>query len=328
MSRFPFDDVRLAALLTQQDGVIARRQLLALGAAPHDVKRLLRRRDLARAFDGVYVSHTGPLTPRQREWVAVLAAWPAALTGASALPELTSAQVHLAIEHDRKVRVPPGVVVRRSRRLDRRVSWSRSPPRVREEHAILDVLSEKVVHDDVAGAFHALTQVAHARRITPDRILAALDDRPRLPGRAVIRGMLSDLLEGACSVLEREYLQRVERAHGLPRADRQRRSTATGGLTLQDVPYPEYRLIVELDGGGYHAGERADADAFRDLAELARSREATLRLTYGLVFRTPCRTARFLAEVLQQRGWSGAAVRCHRCRRRGFPDAGSSGSTR
>ncbi|GAB2616566.1 type IV toxin-antitoxin system AbiEi family antitoxin domain-containing protein [Pseudactinotalea suaedae] len=327
MSRFPFDDVRLTALLRQQDGVVARRQLLALGAAPHDVKRLLRRRDLARVFDGVYVSHTGPLTPRQREWVAVLAAWPAALTGASALPELTAAQVYLAVEHGRKVRVPSGVVVRRSRQLDRRVSWSRSPPRVREEHAILDVMSEKVVHDDdVAGAFHALTQVAHARRTTPGRILAALDDRPRLPGRAVIRGMLRDLLEGACSVLEREYLQRVERAHGLPRADRQRRSTATGGLTLQDVPYPEYRLIVELDGGGYHAGARADADAFRDLAELARSRKATVRVTYGLVFRTPCRTARFLAEVLQQRGWRGTATRCRRCR--GSSDAGSSGSTR
>jgi len=65
---------RAAALLRDQDGVIARRQLLALGFAPHDIARLLRRRELARAFDGVYVNHTGPLTPRQRTWVAVLAA--------------------------------------------------------------------------------------------------------------------------------------------------------------------------------------------------------------------------------------------------------------
>lgn len=316
MARFSLDDHRAVALLSQQDGVIARRQLLTLGAAPHDIARLLRRRDLARAFDGVYVTHTGPLTPRQREWVAVLAAWPAALTGASALPELSSARVQLAIAHDRKVRVPPWSVVRRSRHLDLRVDWHRLPPRVHEEHAILDVMSEKLAHDDVAAAFHALTQVAHARRTTPDRVLAALDQRPRLPGRGMIRGMLHDLRDGACSVLEREYLQRVERAHGLPRADRQRASRATGQLTLQDVPYPDYRLIVELDGGSFHLGARTDADAFRDLAEFARARHATVRVTYGLVFGTPCRTARFLAEVLQQRGWTGTFTECRRCRRR------------
>lgn len=313
MARFSLDDDRVAALLAQQDGVIARQQLLALGAAPHDIKRLIRRRELTRVLDGVYVSHTGPLTPRQRMWVPVLAAGPAALSCASALPELSSAQVHLVIEHDRKVKVPPGTVLHRSRDVSARVSRHRSPARVRPEHAILDHMSEKLAADDVAGAFYALTEVAHSRRITPDQMLDALAVRRRLPGRALIRDLLHDLRDGACSVLEREYLHRVERAHGLPRADRQRVSTATGHRTSQDVPYPEYRFIVELDGRGYHAGARSDADAFRDLAELARSREATLRITYGLVFDTPCRTARLLAEVLQQRGWPGSFQRCRRC---------------
>lgn len=174
-------------------------------------------------------------------------------------------------------------------------------------------MSEQVARDDVPAAFHALTQVAHSRRTTPDRVLDALETRKRLPGRVIIRNLLHDLRDGACSVLEREYLHRVERAHGLPRADRQRVSTATGHRTSQDVPYPEYRFIVELDGRGFHAGARSDADAFRDLAELARSRHATLRITYGLVFDTPCRTARLLAEVLQQRGWPGSFQRCGRC---------------
>lgn len=305
-----------ARMLREQDGVIARRQLLGLGCAPHDIARLLRRRELSRAFDGVYVTHTGPLTPRQRSWVAVLAAWPAALTGASALPELRAGRVHLAIEHGRKVVVPAGTALVHARGLEHRVLWDRQPPRVAPEHAVLDVMSLKVTTDDVAGALHALADVVHARRTTVQRVLDALDQRPRLPGRALIRGLLRDLRDGACSVLEREYLHRVERAHGLPTPDRQRVSRSTGRTTLQDVPYPEYRLVVELDGGVFHAGARADADALRDLAVRAREHSDTIRITYGLVFGRPCRTAYLLAEILQERGWPGTFTRCYRCRAR------------
>ena len=39
------DRLELEHLLGVQDGVVARRQLLELGAVPHEVRRLLRRRD-------------------------------------------------------------------------------------------------------------------------------------------------------------------------------------------------------------------------------------------------------------------------------------------
>lgn len=313
MSLLTLSDTRLAALLRRQDGVVSRCQLICLDLQPHEIARLLRRRELAQAFPGVYVNHTGPLTPRQREWVAVLTAWPAALTGASALPEISSGTIQLAVGRGRKLQLPPGVRIRRADDLESRVEWQRQPPRVRVEHAILDLMSDKILADDVAGAFHALTQVAHSRRTTADRILAALDERPRLSGRALIRGLLHDLRDGACSVLEREYLHRVERAHGLPAADRQRASRATGTITLLDVPYPEFGLIVELDGRFFHSGAQADTDAFRDLAEMADGDRPTLRVTYGLVFGTPCRTAHALAAVLQRRGWQGTMHTCYRC---------------
>lgn len=308
-------NVQLAELLRTQDGVIARRQLLSRGWTRHDVDRHLRRRDLARAWSGVYVTHTGPLTPRQRQWVAVLAAWPAALAGASALPELRSGRVQLVVGAGRQLRLPPGTALRRSDHLDDEVWWHRSPPRSRPEHAVIDVMSSRIADHDVAGAFHVLTQVAGAGSVEASRVLAALETRPRVRGRALIRDLLRDLRDGACSVLEREYLHRVERAHGLPHAGRQRVSTATGRPTLQDVPYPEFSLVVELDGRGFHSGIRSDADAFRDLAELTWSRTQTVRVTFGLVFTTPCRTARHLAELLRQRGWTGTPTPCHRCRR-------------
>lgn len=309
-----FELARAAALLREQDGVVARRQLLAIGATANDLRRLLRRHELHRAFGAVYIVHNGPATSRQRQWIAVLAAWPAALTGPSALPDVTTGVVHVAIAHGRTVHVPPGTRLRVARNLASRLEWGRSPPRVTVEHALLDLLSERVVADDVAGAFHALTQ--SARRTTPTRLLAALEERPRIPGRRMIRGLIRDLRDGACSVLERGFLHQVERAHGLPAAVRQRSSHATGKESLQDLAYPEHGLVLELDGRTFHLGEQSDVDALRDLSERAVNSTTTVRITYGLVFRSPCRTARLVAMLLQQRGWDGSAHACYRCHRR------------
>lgn len=91
--------------------------------------------------------------------------------------------------------------------------------------------------------------------------------------------MVTDLRDGACSVLERGYLHRVERAHGLPRASRQRRSTATGKRTAQDVRYVVYGVVVELDGRAFHdSPEARDNDARRDIAELATTDAVTARV--------------------------------------------------
>lgn len=72
-------------LLAMQDGVIARRQLLAAGWGQTQVARKLRRREWVQVHPGVYVNHTGPPTWQQRAWAAVLACWPAALGGWSAV---------------------------------------------------------------------------------------------------------------------------------------------------------------------------------------------------------------------------------------------------
>lgn len=75
----------LAGLLRDQDGVVARRQLLSLpGTDRTVVARLVRRRELVEVLRGVYVEHTGPPSWQQRAWAAVLRAWPAALADQSA----------------------------------------------------------------------------------------------------------------------------------------------------------------------------------------------------------------------------------------------------
>src|SRR3954447_24869491 len=62
-----------------QDGVVTYAQLIGGGWTWPRIRTAVRRRELARVWGQVYVDHTGPLSPRQRAWAAVLHAEPAAL---------------------------------------------------------------------------------------------------------------------------------------------------------------------------------------------------------------------------------------------------------
>ena len=64
---------RWSEILAAQHGVVSRAQALARGLAPHDLRRLVRRRELAVLHPGVYVDHTGEPTWLQQAWAAVLA---------------------------------------------------------------------------------------------------------------------------------------------------------------------------------------------------------------------------------------------------------------
>jgi len=63
---------RIDGLLLEQDGIIARWQVLAAGHDDNWIENRLRRREWARVHRGVYVAHTGPVTWRQQAWAALL----------------------------------------------------------------------------------------------------------------------------------------------------------------------------------------------------------------------------------------------------------------
>jgi hypothetical protein len=301
-------------LLWAQDGVISRRQVLDGGGSEFDIARLLRRRELTDVHRGVYMNHSGQLTERQRHWAAVLAYWPAALAHASALPDPPTTVVHVAVGPDRNLRRLPRIALHRTPDFDVRAELDRSPPAIRLEHALIDVVSGELRDKDVAAAFAVLARVCATRRTTSHRVLQALATRQRVCGRNTLEAMLADLRDGAWSVLERGYLDRVERAHGLPKGERQTRSTATGRPTYQDVRYQSQGVVVELDGRAFHdAPQDRDRDAWRDLAELSRSDLVTTRVTYGLVYNDACRTAVLIGDLLRRRGWTGRTRSCPHC---------------
>ncbi|WP_223163558.1 type IV toxin-antitoxin system AbiEi family antitoxin domain-containing protein [Nocardioides humilatus] len=312
----------ISDLLALQDGVISRRQALEAGLRPHSIERLLRRRVWVAVHPGVYVDHTGRLSWRQRAWAAVLACWPAALDGRSSLrahegPGRRSSDGHpieVMVAHSRRVDPPAGVQVRRSRRFDEQVHWNLNPPRMHYDATIIEIADTAARELDVIAV---LADACGARRTTAARLRDRIDDLPRLHQRDLLLGILDDVAEGTCSVLEHRYLTHVERPHGLPRGLRQDAVIRSDRPMLRDVVYRGLRgawtQVVELDGRLHHDSATArDRDMERDL-DAALEREHSVRIGYGQTFERACVTAAKLDRLLVTRGWAGRAKRCPKC---------------
>lgn len=300
--------------LDDQSGVISRAQLIAAGETAPTIRRLIRRRELAIVHPGIYVSHTGDPTWLERAWAGVLHAWPAALSGQSALRahegpgragrDLTTIEV--AIDQARTVIAPPGLRVRRIDRLSERVLWNTGPPRLRYEDAAIDVAARATSE---LAAVSALADMVQSRRSTAARLAAEVASRTRIPRRAWLGDVLADIADGTCSVLEHGYLDRVVRPHGLPIGARQVKSGDGIRVVYRDTEH-DNGLIVELDGRLFHdTAARRDSDLERDL-DAAVAGKDTVRLGWGQVFDRTCRTAIKVAALHRARGWSGTPVSC------------------
>lgn len=317
-------------VLRSQEGVVSRAQALECGLDDNDLERLLRRRVLARVHAGVYVDHTGAPTWSQRAWAAVLFHWPAALAGPSALLAhgLRSAEaggawgsagggrarvglhravepIHVVVAARRRVTPPDGVVVKRRTDFDGSVQLHLSPPRLRLDEALLDVVSTTSSESDAVAL---LADACQEGATTAARLHAALSGRVRLPRRRLLLPILDDVATGSMSVFERRYLRDVERSHGLPIARRQVRVVTRGTVTFRDVEYSDFGVVIELDGRLAHAGQRQWADLERDV-EAALRGETTLRFGWLHVL-DPCRAARALGWLLRSRGWEGSPTAC------------------
>lgn len=304
----------LAALLAAQDGVVSRRQVLEAGGNDTLIETQVRRRRWARVHDGVYVDHTATPSWNQRAWAATHYHWPAALAGRSALAAhglrvpTPGEPIELVVDRTRRVRDPAGMRTSQLSGYDAVALHHLSPPRVRLEHAVLTVAS-RAAGDD--GAVAVVADACQRRRSTPARLQDTLGSMPRLRRRRLLAEILDDVESGAFSALERRYLRDVERAHDLPRGDRQRREvTGAGGrVVFRDVAYARFTTLVELDG---RLGHDMAADRWRDLdrdLDAARTGRTTLRAGWRQVL-APCRLAVVVADVLRARGWAGVLQAC------------------
>jgi hypothetical protein len=299
-------------LLSAQCGVIASWQAEAAGISGRQMRNLELSGRWRRLHFGVYAAFTGQPPRSAVLWAAVLRAGPRAILSHETAAELDglidkpSKVIHVTVRSAQHRQPVAGMVIHRSSRGIAFKQQRPLPPRTATEETVLDLAQAAASFDTVVW----LVARACQRGLTTPFLLAdSLQLRARARWRGALRQALLDVADGVHSVLEYRYLHDVERAHGLPRPDRQVEADRHPGRIFRDIHYRKYRVTVELDGTASHPDEQRWQDKRRDNAAAADG-IFTLRYGWADVTERPCETAREIATVLARGGWRGAPRRC------------------
>ncbi len=309
-----------AELIEYQRGVLARWQT---AASPDDLSAigsLVRAGRWQTMYRGVYAAYTGPPARESMLWAAVLRCGPtAALSHFTAaeidgLADRPSQALHVTIPGLARVRLAetefgrerPRIIVHRSVRCKAAKHPARTPPRIRTEETVVDLID---VAPTFADAFGWMSTACGRRLVTVDQLRAAAQARPKLRWRTDVEVALGEIDDGITSNLERGYLRGVERPHRLPRPKRQARRSQGSRQAYLDNLYENFGVAVELDGLGAHPAEERWRDIHRD-NHFAGSGIVTLRYSWADVVGRPCDMAREIAQVLRRHGWTGSPRRC------------------
>jgi hypothetical protein len=301
--------------LQYQAGVVSRQQALDAGLTGKAIEWRLRTGAWRRLYHSVYATFTGNLSRESRLWAAVLRVGQGAVLSHETAAEIQhladkpSQRIHITVpeeQHPGRRKKIRGVVIHRSRGLVAEWQPPWHLPRTTVEDTVLDLIATARTFDDAYGWISA----AVGRRLTTPELLGkALAGRARMRWRGWVTAALQDAAEGVHSPLERQYVQGVERAHGLPAPRRQARRRHGSGHRYLDNLYEEHGLCIELDGNAAHPAEGRWRDTRRDNVNLVQGAR-TLRYGWPDVTEHRCRTAAEIAAVLRGQGWAGTLRRC------------------
>jgi hypothetical protein len=222
------------------------------------------------------------------------------------LMDAPASSIHVSVSRQIGSLEVRGIRVHYSSRLASARHPARTPPQTRIEDTVLDLAQLAGSAEDAVGWGIKACQ----RRLTTAELLRrAMMQRARLRWRGDLAEALAEVSAGVHSSLERRYLRDVERAHGLPSANRQFLVVRGPSRTYQDVRYRDYGTCVELDGVVAHPDDSRWLDIRRDNANAA---DGIITLRYGWtdVAYRPCAVAAEVARVLQRQGWTGSIWRC------------------
>jgi predicted transcriptional regulator of viral defense system len=283
----------VGALAARQHGVVARRQLEAIGLTPSMFESRITTGQLVRLHRGVYA--VGHASLRREGWwlAAVLAAGPGAALShrdAAALHGIrpsNGARIDVTTAAERRSTATIRVHTRRA--LDARdVTRIAGIPVTTAARTLVD-LGEVVAHDALAKA---LSEAERQGKLDLRAIDVTLD---RLRGRrgrgtaAIRRALAEHAIYGATltrSELEDRFVFLLD-ARSIPRPLLNARIE---GFEV-DAVWEETRLVVELDGWAFHRTRRAFQ---RDRAKgnlLTAKGWTVLRFTHDDVMRRPRATA-------------------------------------
>jgi hypothetical protein len=305
-------------LLSAQRGVVGRREAQVGEISARGVERRLRSGKWRRMHRGVYATFTGVAPREAKLWAAVRRAGTGAMLSHQTAAEMQklidkpSGKIHITVPHRRRPaqsRPIRGVVIHRSDQSRPQYLPPWQVPRTRIEDTVLDLVAAASTFDE---AYSWISRALSRELVTPGMLREALAGRKRVKWRVWVTEAIADAGEGIHFPLERRYARDVERAHGLPKAQRQARRAIDGKVHYKDNLYLGYRVCVELDGAAYHPPEQARVDRRRDNVNLASDDVRTYRFDFVDVTERACQSAAMVAASLRRNGWQGRPRPCRR----------------
>lgn len=264
----------IAALAGRQWGYVNRAQLLSIGLTPGAIRQLVATGRLLPVHAGVYAVGVVNRTPVARAMAAVLACGDRAVLSHGSAAALWGFNKYWDMPFETTVstaRRRPGIKIHRSRTL----TW-----RDRTRHLGVPVTTRARTVLDIAPRLtdRRLTRLVndarHAGHLHLDTLADVLNRNANHPGAKRLRRFVEDPRNPTRSPLEDDFIAFAKR-YGLPMPVT---NTHLFGYEI-DVLYPEERVIVEVDGYGFHS-DRATfrSDRKRDAVMLAAD-YVTVRIT-------------------------------------------------
>lgn len=289
-----------SSVAARQYGVLSCEQLTACGVTDSMLRHWGSMGHSHRIHYGVYALGHPRLSRDARDMAAVLACG----TGSALARRSAGARWLLLPE----ARGPVEVVSYRDRRqpgIQNLVTTDLRPEAVTFRDSIpITTVTRTVL--DLAAVLprEALSKVLHEaqvrRLLNPADLVATLRECPGRRGAATLRALLGDGVPRTRSELERRFLLLARRA-GLPVPETNIAIDLEAQRFEVDVLWPAQRLVVELDGYGFHGTRRAfERDRERDQV-LAAAGYVTLRCTWRQLEDAPRETIERLAGALARR---------------------------
>jgi hypothetical protein len=293
-------DPAIWALAESQKGMVARRQLRALGLKKGAIDHRLKRRRLIPYHWGVYaVGHRA--VPKEGRWMAaVLAAGPGAVLSHRSAAELwglrpgQTAPTEVTAERRRRTR--PGLTPHCSALPFDEVTVHHGIPTTTVPRTILDQAATSTTRQ-----IERMINEADVRQLWDRLSLDDLLDRyPNRAGSAAVREALRARRTGATvtrSELEEMFIEFVDDL-GLPRPESNVSLSVGGTLFEVDCVWRSESLVVELDGRRFHdTGAVFESDRERD-RRLSVAGWRPIRVTHRMLRTSRDRLAADLQRLL------------------------------
>jgi very-short-patch-repair endonuclease len=276
-------DRAIARLATRQDGVVERRQLIALALSAAAIDHRVRSGKLIVLYRGVYAVGHGALTDRGRMRAALIAGGPTAV-----LSHRTAAAVWKLAPS-----VPPFVEVTVTRRGPRSrrglvVHATRNPPDVRTIHSLSVTAPLRTLAD-----LSATQPESTLERLCAEALVLKLVTHEQLDAARILD---PDLVAPTRSRFERAFFAALRKArlpqpvvgHPIP-------------PYTADFAWLEERVVIETDGWRFH-GHRAAFEDDRSRDDFLAARGwIVVRITWRRLKREPMLVMVQLAQTLAHR---------------------------